>query len=287
MSDVPDTTQSTGGNADSSDAQNGGGASESGKPSRSKPARILPTDRIRHDKQLDILRAFAAASGHEKKPVTPEDVGSIVGMAGSTITQITPFFVDAGLVVRAGDKKSDAKGFIPSNEVMSYQKAYEWDKANAAKKLAPVFINSWFATTLAPKLKFRQVNEKEAINDLGEVAAVGPDKEDAIRSLIDYLVVSGLADRDGAGMLRSGSVEAMPATGAVPPVVLATPPPTPPTPAAVANVSNHQLWLLEILNTYPDDVLDDEDQEAILKLIKKIKGSGKRNAQPVTIERAE
>src|SRR5258708_2838602 len=73
------------------DTQNGGGASESGRTSRPKPVKVLPTDRIRHDKQLDILRAFAAASGHERKPVTTEDVGAIVKMAGSTITQITPF----------------------------------------------------------------------------------------------------------------------------------------------------------------------------------------------------
>jgi hypothetical protein len=276
MPDVPDTTQST--TPDPTDNQpeapNGGSASESGKPNRSKPAKILPTDRIRHDKQLDILRAFAAASGHERKPVTADDVGAIVKMAGSTITQITPFFVDAGLIVRAGDKKSDAKGFTPAPEVIAYQKAYEWDKANAAKKLAPVFADSWFATALTPKLKFRPVNEKEAINDLGEVAAVGPDKEDAIRGLIDYLVVSGLADRDSAGMLRSGSVET-PSTGSINP---ATPAPqlSPLPPAVVANVSNHQLWLLEILNAYPD--LEDDDQDAILKLIKKIKGIGKKSA---------
>jgi hypothetical protein len=283
MADEPHATQSTVTPAvdNQPDAQNGG-TSESSKTRGPKPAKILPTDRIRFDKQTDILRAFAAVSGHEKKAVTAEEVGTIVKMAGSTIGQITPFFVDAGLIARAGDKKSDAKGFIPAPEVMAYQKAYEWDKANAAKKLAPVFVNSWFATALAPKLKFRPVNEKEAINDLGEMAAVGPDKEDAIRILLDYLVISGLADRDSAGMLRSGSVETLPGAGIVPPVPSAIPPPPPPTPGVAVNVSDHQLWLIEILNTYPDDVLDDTDQEAILKLIKKIKGIGKKNIPPVT-----
>ncbi|HEV7573446.1 MAG TPA: hypothetical protein VGQ21_18265 [Thermoanaerobaculia bacterium] len=294
MSDAADTMQPTGETPDptdnQSDAQNGNGASESGKLSRVRPAKILPTDRIRHDKQLDILRAFAAASGHERKPVTPEDVGAIVGMAGSTITQITPFFVDTGLIVRAGDKKSDAKGFTPAAEVMAYQKAYEWDAANSAKKLAPVFVNSWFVTTLTPKLKFRAVNEKEAVNDLGEVAVVGPDKQDSLRIIIDYLVVAGIVDRDGGGMLRIGSAVA---PQEVPHQNTPPPPPSPPPAAAAAggvkpsNVSDHQLWLLEILNTYPDDVLTDADQEAILKLIKKIKGIGTRNAHPVTTERAE
>src|SRR6266550_3717598 len=106
MSDAPDATQPTEMTPDApddqADAQNGGDAPESGKPSRQKPAKVLPTDRIRHDKQMDILRAFAAVSGHERKAVTNKEVGAVVSMADSTISQIVPFFVDTGLIVRAG-----------------------------------------------------------------------------------------------------------------------------------------------------------------------------------------
>jgi hypothetical protein len=251
--------------------QNGGDGG--GRSSRPKPTRILPTDRIRYDKQQDILRAVAAASGHERKAVTNREVGAIVDMADSTIAQIIPFFADIGLIVR--EKKADSKGFVPAPEVAAYHKAYEWDKGNAAKKMAPLLAGAWFTDALMPKLKFRPVNEKEAINDLAEIASVGPDKEASLRTIIDYMVGVGLVERDISGMLRvvAGSPDV---PGIVAPVVPVVPPAAqvPPKPAGV---SEHQLWLLEILNAYPD--LEEEDQNAILKLIKTIKG--KKNAPRV------
>lgn len=186
------------------------------KATRQKAAKVLPTDRIRFEKQLDILRAFAAKSGHERKAVTQEEAGAIVDMAPSTITQATPFFVDTGLIVR--EKKADTRGFVPAPEVTAYWKAYEWDKANAAKKLAPLLSGAWFTEVLMPKLKFRPVNEKEAINDLGEIASVGPEKEDNIRVIVDYMVAADLVERDAAGMLRaaSGAPAALPAATPLP-----------------------------------------------------------------------
>jgi hypothetical protein len=256
----------------------GSNGADAAKASRPKPSKVLPTDRIRFDKQLDILRAFAAVSGHERKPVTLKEAGGVVDMADSTIAQITPFFADLGLIVR--EKKSENKGFIPSNEAIAYQKAYEWDKVNAAKKLAPLFSGAWFAESLMPKLKFRQVNEKEAINDLAEIAGVGPDKEFSLRFILDYLVVVGVIERDAAGLLRatSGSSEQAP-----PPVNVSATPVVVPAPVAPAptGVKQHQLWLLEILNAYPE--LSEGDQDAILKLIKTIKG-GKTNASPAANE---
>jgi hypothetical protein len=264
-------------NVSSENQGSDGAATDSAKTSRPKAAKILPTDRIRFDKQLDILRAFAAASGHEKRAVTGKDVGVIVDMAESTITQITPFLVDIGLIIR--EKKAESKGFTPSPEVFAYQKAYEWDKLNAGKKLAPVLATSWFTETLTPKLKFRPVNEKEAVHDLGEVAVVGPDKEVGLRTIIDYLVVAGIVERDTTGMLRAGNVSTESSRELnKPPADIA---PKPPLPAAVSGVKEHQLWLLEILNAYPD--LPDTDQDAILKLIKTIK-AGVKNASPATNE---
>jgi predicted transcriptional regulator len=192
MSEVPST---------SSDQQSGSDGGS--KASRLKSAKILPTDRIRFDKQFDILRAFAAKAGHERRAVTNEEVGGIVDMAASTITQVTPFFVDIGLITREKKtEKTESRGFVPASEVTAYQKAYEWDKANAAKKLAPLLSATWFTDALMPKLKFRPVNEKEAINDLAEIAAVGPEKEGNIRIVIDYMVAAGIVERDAAGILR-------------------------------------------------------------------------------------
>jgi hypothetical protein len=72
------------------------------KLSKSKPHRALPTDRVGFEKQLAILRAYAAASGPERKAVSNEEVGAIVPIHKNTVSICNPFFVDTGLLTREG-----------------------------------------------------------------------------------------------------------------------------------------------------------------------------------------
>ena len=62
------------------------------KPERdNRPTKILPTERITFDRQLDLLRAYAAASANGTKSVSLEDVGAVVKMATTTISVGNPF----------------------------------------------------------------------------------------------------------------------------------------------------------------------------------------------------
>ena len=44
---------------------------------RAKPNFVLPSDRITVEKQLTLLRGFAAVSGHNKKPVKLNEVAEV------------------------------------------------------------------------------------------------------------------------------------------------------------------------------------------------------------------
>lgn len=165
--------------------------------SKSKPSRILPFDRVQFAKQLDVLRAFAAASNQGTKSVTNVEAAAIVAMAPETLSACNAFFVSSGLI-----QKGEG-GMLVSPEVQSFFRAYDWNKDTAAHKLAPLLRVSWFAETLLPRLSFKPMDEEEAITQLGDAATASPDCKKQLKFLIDFLEASGLAQRDGT-LLKPG-----------------------------------------------------------------------------------
>ncbi len=159
---------------------------------RVKLTRTLPTDRITFYKQSEILRAFAAAYEKANAPVSNDDVGRLVGMAGSTVSQINAFFVDVGLLARA-----DTGKFTPTTPAIEYLKLHQFSADRAWSKLAPVFEKSWFGQELVAKLKFRSVDESEAITDLALASNAEKGYEPQLKIAIDWLVLVGVAVREG------------------------------------------------------------------------------------------
>jgi hypothetical protein len=170
-----------------------------GKPSKNKPARILPTDRLPVPRQLDLVRAYVSASAYGQKPVRVTELAAISKINPTNIYMANSFLTDIGLIL-----KSDA-GFLPSPEAISYARAYEWKPDTATQKLASLMRSTWFAEELLPKIDFRDVHEDEALGDLAQVAAAGPSYRNQIRPLLDFLETVGLIRREGE-MLRKGRV---------------------------------------------------------------------------------
>src|SRR6266851_5711450 len=102
------------------------------RESKSKPNRVLPFDRVQIIKQLEILRAFAAASNQGTKAVTNVEAAGIVGMAPETLSACNAFFISIGLI-----QKGDG-GVLVSPEVQAFFRAHDWNKDTAAHKLAPL-----------------------------------------------------------------------------------------------------------------------------------------------------
>lgn len=162
------------------------------KPQRPRPGRVLPTERIAFAKQLDLLRAYAAASAPSGRAVTNKEVAAILKFVESTAVMANAFFVDSGLLQRTDS------GFVPSPEVVSFQRAFSWSPETASYKLGPVISRTWFAQAILPRLGVKSMDENEVLTVLGEAASVPPDYKGQIRVLVDYLTASGLIERDGS-----------------------------------------------------------------------------------------
>src|SRR5271157_4144845 len=93
-------------------------ANDGPKVKKARPAKVLPTDRIAFPRQLDLLRAYAIASGPTGKAVSLNDVASVMKLTASTISLANPFFTDIGLIARIEG------GFVPAAEVISFNRAF-------------------------------------------------------------------------------------------------------------------------------------------------------------------
>jgi hypothetical protein len=177
-------------------------AKKKADPERERSGRILPTSRITFEKQLDILRAYAAASADGTRAARVKEVAGIVELAEVTLSMANPFLTNVGLI-----QKGEA-GFTPAPEVLAFLRAYQWNKETASFKIAPIIQKSWFANALLPKLTFGDQPEKEAIAILAEAATAGPGWRKELTMLLDYMKAAGLIRREG-GFVKIGSVQSV------------------------------------------------------------------------------
>lgn len=161
------------------------------KRGRVRPSQVLPTARISFAKQIDLLRAWAAAGGHDADSVTAASVARIAKMHPGTVMLANPFFSRVGFLIRSG------QGFIPSSDVLSFSQAYQWNPDTAALKLAPALRKSWFTNALLPKLGYSSLSENQSIEILAQEAGAGKEYRPQLRMILEFLAVAGLIKREG------------------------------------------------------------------------------------------
>jgi hypothetical protein len=96
------------------------------------------------------------------------------------------FFADLGFLQKSGAT------YVPCAEVVSFNRAHEWNPETAPHKLAPIVQQSWFGEAILPRLAFASITEREAIEALAEAAAVGTERESQLSILVSYLTAVGL-----------------------------------------------------------------------------------------------
>lgn len=190
----------------------------SGEKSRDlRPTHVLPTNRIAFPKQIDILRAFGAASEPDGHAVGNPDVAGIVNMSASTISLLNAFFLDIQMLQKTGD------GFIPSPDVIEFTRMSAWNPETAPQRLSPIIQRSWFAQALLPKLRHHAIPESEAIETLASTATAAPAYRPQLGTLLEYLQMTGIIERENGQLrlLHSNNIEQLPSRTESP----ATPPP--------------------------------------------------------------
>lgn len=201
-------------NVDSTEAGERGKEDRRGKSPLTKN---LPTDRIAFDKQISILRAFAAAySANGGKPVTTDEAGDVLTpkFSGLTVTQVIAFFTDVGLLAR-----SDKGGYIPSAEVLEFNKACQWDELEAKAKLRSIFEGTWFYRSLAPRLELAPQSKTNCLAILAGESKAEPEHKARLQNLINFLEYAGIVSLigDTVSVLRPSRISPQPPTSQIKP----------------------------------------------------------------------
>lgn len=171
------------------------------RPVKTNLVKVIPTDRVIFDKQASTIRAYAAASGRDKKAVTNDEVAAVMSeLAASSISLCNPFFSDAGLLIQEGRK------LRPVEAVFDLQHAYEWNPETAGLKLRPIFSEHWAAKVLVPKLAFRQLSKDEAIGFLAEESKATTAHRKNLETLLDFLNFAGVIRIEGNVVQKANGV---------------------------------------------------------------------------------
>jgi hypothetical protein len=166
---------------------------EMSSPNQTRSQRLLPNPRIALPQQLNILRAYAAVSGPDRRAVSNDEVAGIVKLSKKTVPLANPFLHDVGLIEKANGK------YVPVSAVFEFAQVHGWGgehEERAPHELAPVVSETWFAKALLPKLAFGRVLTSEALRDLAKEAGVPPDNRQ-LRLLLDFLELTGLIRIEG------------------------------------------------------------------------------------------
>lgn len=171
------------------------------KTERAKPTKTLPTDRMNPAKQLDMLRAYAAASGKGSRHVPISEIAEIMKLAVSTISMAHPFFTSIGLLQR-----TDAGMYAPSSDVIAFLNAYEWNPEKASHKLGPAFRDAWFGQALISRIMYAPIEEEAALQILAEASAAAPEYKNQLRTLLDLMAACGVIEKDGGSIKYAKSL---------------------------------------------------------------------------------
>lgn len=166
---------------------------------KTKLTKVLPTNRIGLDKQLLLLRAYAAAYISFNEPVSIRQVAGVAKMDRTGISLANGFLLDVGLLTRSGN------GFIPTEPTVAFNHAYEWNAETAPQKLAGALQRAWFAQKLTPLIMMGAISENDAIRELAAESSAGPEHKGQLKILLEILEKSGVIKRENDSYVRGTS----------------------------------------------------------------------------------
>jgi hypothetical protein len=169
-------------------------STQKAKRERSNLCKVLPTDRIAFDRQVEILRAYAACyESNGGKPVSNRQAGETLTpkFSASTLGVAVPFFTDISLLTRNGNE------FVPSPELVAWNQAVALSPSEAKRKLRAPFENTWFYKLLTPRLRLSAQSITECVGILAVEAKAEEGHLERVAPLIEFLELAGIVEITG------------------------------------------------------------------------------------------
>lgn len=129
-------------------ADSGGSTGTSRGPQRQRASKAFPTDRMKLDRQIAVLRAIGRLSGPRKESVDAEALSKAVGgVAAVTVVLSNRFFADAGWIANSG------KGlYAATDALVEYTRRLATRAADPAEVLREAARRAWFWELIEPRL---------------------------------------------------------------------------------------------------------------------------------------
>lgn len=174
---------------------------------KARPERPIPTDRLRFDNQLEVLKAVASLSGNNRKGVTAETMSAAIGLSGGTGGLNSRFFRSVNWFDTVGRGE-----YTASDGLLAYVQHVNVDPDEtfeATVGLRGEMRRSWVWETVGPLLESGHAVREKAIL-LALAQAAGAQKHTPqLETIVEWLVWVGLVVREGESIRLS---EAAPAT---------------------------------------------------------------------------
>jgi hypothetical protein len=173
----------------------GGGSGDAARSqARRRAARALPTDRIKMDRQYEILAALGRRSS-ARDPINADSLARMVGggIAPTTVMLSNNYFADAGWIT------NPAKGqYAATDALVRYARRLDTDTPErAALELHEPVRRSWFWQVLDEHFINGKMRVSDAENMLMDAAEASPGHLPSIRNLITWLEHIGMITVDG------------------------------------------------------------------------------------------
>lgn len=163
--------------------------------SKARPERPIPTDRLRFDNQLEVLKAVASLSGNSRRGVSAETMSAAIGLKGGTGGLNSRFFRFVNWFESVGRGE-----YTASPGVLAYAQHINVDPEGhvaAAAGMRAEMRRSWVWEVVGPLLESGQpIREKALLLPLAQ-AAGAQNHTAQLETIVEWLVWVGLVVRDG------------------------------------------------------------------------------------------
>jgi hypothetical protein len=175
---------------------------------KARPERPIPTDRLRFDNQLEVLKAVASLSGNNRRGVGAETMSASIGLKGGTGGLNSRFFRSVNWFDAVGRGE-----YTASPGLLAFQQHINVDPEGLVEATAGMrseIRRSWVWEVVGPMLESgNPVREKAVLLALAQ-AAGATNHTTQLETIIEWLVWVGVIVRDGEQIRLAGPVPAIP-----------------------------------------------------------------------------